>query len=155
MSKAKLAAKIGAAAAALVVPVVMYFEGTVLRTYRDPIGIVTACTGHTGPELRMGQTFTREQCEEMLYRDLLKHADDLNCITVPLTDGQKAALLSFSFNVGRSAMCGSTLVRKANAGRPAAEWCPELSRWVYAGGRQLPGLVNRRKAEMKLCLGAQ
>ncbi len=45
-----------------------------LRTYRDPIGIVSACTGHTGPELRTGQTFTKEQCTEMLDVDLLKYA---------------------------------------------------------------------------------
>lgn len=152
MSKAKLAAKIGAAAVALAVPLVALYEGTVTKTYRDPIGIITACTGHTGPELKMGQTFTKEQCDDMLYRDLLKHADDLDCITVPLTDGQKAALLSFSFNVGRKAMCGSTLARKANAGYPAVEWCAELKRWIYANGRELPGLRNRREAEYRFCV---
>jgi lysozyme len=83
-----------------VVPFVATHEGTVHRTYRDPIGIVTACTGHTGPELRMGQTFTREQCEAMLYQDLAQHADALGCIRQPLTDGQRAAFLSFAFNVG-------------------------------------------------------
>ena len=46
--KYKLIAKIGAATAALVVFTVALYEGTVLRTYRDPIGIVSACTGHTG-----------------------------------------------------------------------------------------------------------
>ena len=86
-SKAKLIAAIGAAATALVVPLVAKYEGTVLRTYRDPIGIITACTGHTGPELRMGQTFTRQQCEAMLYQDLAQHADALGCIRQPLTDG--------------------------------------------------------------------
>ena len=148
--KYKLIAKIGAAAAALVVSTVAIYEGTVLRSYRDPIGIVTACTGHTGPELRMGQTFTKEQCTEMLYVDLLKHAQALECVKRPMTDGQKAAFLSFAFNLGNSAFCGSTLVRKANAGdMPGA--CAELSRWTYAGGKQLQGLVNRRAAERKLC----
>ncbi len=148
--KYKLIAKIGAAAAALVVSTVAFYEGTVLRTYRDPIGIVTACTGHTGPELRMGQTFTKEQCTEMLYVDLLKHAQALECVKRPMSDGQKAAFLSFSFNVGNGAFCSSTLVRKANAGdMPGA--CAELSRWTYAGGKQLLGLIKRRAAERKLC----
>ena len=121
-----------------------------LRTYRDPIGIVTACTGHTGPELRMGQTFTKEQCTEMLYVDLLKHAQALECVKRPMSDGQKAAFLSFSFNVGNGAFCSSTLVRKANAGdMPGA--CAELSRWTYAGGKQLLSLIKRRAAERKLC----
>lgn len=146
----KLAARIGAGAVALVVPVVMLWEGTVLRSYKDPIGIVTACVGHTGPELRMGQTFTREQCEAMLYADLLKHADALDCIRAPLAEHQRAAFLSFAFNVGNKAFCNSTLVRKANAGDILGA-CAELSRWTLAGGRELPGLVKRRAAERQLC----
>lgn len=148
--KAKLIAIIGAGAAALAVPLVQKYEGTVLSTYRDPVGIITACTGHTGPELKMGQAYTREQCEEMLYKDLAKHADALSCISAPLTDGQRAAFLSFAFNVGDDAFCRSTLVRKANAGDIDGA-CAELSRWTYAGGKQLPGLIRRRAAERQLC----
>lgn len=148
--KAKFIAVVGAGAAALAVPLVQHFEGTVFSTYRDPVGIITACTGHTGPELKMGQTYTREQCEEMLYKDLTKHADALSCVRAPLTDGQRAAFLSFAFNVGDDAFCRSTLVRKANAGDIDGA-CAELSRWTYAGGKQLPGLVKRRAAERQLC----
>ena len=148
--RGKLVAKIGAGATALAVPLVMLYEGTVLQSYRDPIGIITACVGHTGPELRMGQRYTRPQCEDMLYGDLLKHAQALDCIKQPMTDGQKAAFLSFAFNVGNKAFCDSTLARKANAGdMPGA--CAELSRWTRAGGRELPGLVKRRAAERELC----
>ena len=145
-----LVAKIGAGAVAMVLPVVLLYEGTVHSTYKDPIGIVTVCTGHTGAELRMGQTFTKEQCETMLYGDLLKHADALDCIKTPLADNQKAAFLSFAFNVGNGAFCKSTLARKANAGDLMGA-CAELSRWVLAGGRELPGLVKRRAAERQLC----
>lgn len=150
--KAKLIAKIGAAAVALAVPVVMVYEGLVTRSYRDPIGVLTACWGHTGPDVRPGQRYTREQCERLLYQDLLKHADALDCIHVPMTDGQKAAFLSFAFNVGASRFCASTLVRKANAGDMAGA-CAELSRWTYAGGKQLPGLVRRRATERAVCEG--
>lgn len=148
--KAKFITIVGAGAAALAVPLVQHYEGTVFSTYRDPVGIITACTGHTGPELKMGQTYTREQCEEMLYKDLAKHADALNCVRAPLTDGQRAAFLSFAFNVGDDAFCRSTLVRKANAGDMDGA-CAELSRWTYASGKQLPGLVRRRAAERQLC----
>ncbi|HNI76290.1 MAG TPA: lysozyme [Giesbergeria sp.] len=148
--RGKLVAKIGAGATAIAVPLVMLYEGTVLQSYRDPIGIVTACVGHTGPELRMGQRYTRQQCEDMLYGDLLKHAQALDCIKQPMTDGQKAAFLSFAFNVGNKAFCDSTLARKANAGDMAGA-CAELSRWTLAGGRELPGLVKRRAAERELC----
>ena len=148
--RSKLIAKIGAAAAALAISTVTFYESTVQRTYRDPIGIVTACTGHTGPELQMGQTFTREQCDDMLAKDLLEHAAALDCIKTPMADGQKAAFLSFAFNVGNGAFCGSTLARKANAGDMRGA-CAELSRWTLAGGRELPGLVKRRAAERALC----
>jgi lysozyme len=148
--KAKFIAIVGAGAAALAVPLVQHFEGTVFSAYRDPVGIITACTGHTGPELKMGQTYTRQQCEEMLYKDLAKHADALSCVRAPLTDGQRAAFLSFAFNVGDDAFCRSTLVRKANAGDINGA-CAELSRWTYASGKQLPGLVRRRAAERQLC----
>ena len=148
--RSKLIAKIGAAAAALAISTVTFYESTVQRTYRDPIGIVTACTGHTGPELQMGQTFTREQCDDMLAKDLLEHAEALDCIKTPMADGQKAAFLSFAFNVGNGAFCGSTLARKANAGDMRGA-CAELSRWTLAGGRELAGLVKRRAAERALC----
>ena len=148
--KAKLIAKIGATAVALVIPVVTYYEGKVNRTYVDPVGVLTSCYGHTGPELKPGQTFTDEQCLAQLEADLTKHAIALDCVRVPLTDGQKAAFLSFAFNVGNGAFCSSTLVRKANVGdMPGA--CAELSKWVHAGGKQLPGLVKRRAAERAMC----
>lgn len=150
--KAKLIAKIGAGAVALAVPVVMLYEGLVTRTYRDPIGILTACWGHTGPDVKAGQRYTEAQCEAMLYADLLKHAAALDCIKRPMTDGQKAAFLSFAFNVGNRAFCDSTLARKANAGDMAGA-CAELSRWTYAGGKQLPGLVRRRATERAVCEG--
>ena len=151
--RARLAAAVGATVVALVVPTVAYFEGTELKTYRDPVGIPTACTGHTGPEVKMGQTYTREQCDDLLATDLFKHdADIQRCISVPLTPGQHAAFLSFAFNVGASKFCTSTLSRKLNAGDYAGA-CAELSRWVYAGGRKLTGLVKRRNAERALCEG--
>lgn len=149
----RLAAKIGAGTVALALPLVAHFEGTVYRTYKDPINVLTSCTGHTGPELRMGQTFTKEECDAQLMGDLLKHTEAIDCIKRPLTDGQKAAFLSFAFNVGNSAFCGSTLVRRANAGDMAGA-CAELSRWTLAGGKELPGLVRRRAAERAVCEGA-
>lgn len=151
-NSARLIAKIGAAAAAIVVPLVAYYEGYVPGTYRDPVGVLTVCYGHTGPDVKPGQRYTREQCEDMLAADLVKHADALGCIKQPLTDGQKAAFVSFAYNVGAKAFCGSTLARKANAGDMAGA-CAELSRWTYAGGKQLPGLVRRRATERAVCEG--
>ncbi len=146
----RLAAKIGAGAIALAVPLVAHFEGYVPWVYRDPIGRLAACYGHDDQTMTPGKRFTASECQAMLDEDLLKHTEAIDCIKRPLTDGQKAAFLSFAFNVGNNAFCGSTLVRKANAGdMPGA--CAELSRWTLAGGRELPGLVRRRAAERQLC----
>lgn len=129
---------------------IAHYEGTVPRVYRDPVGILTACTGHVSPELKMGQTFTAEQCRQLLLQDIDKHAAALNCIHTPLNDGQKVAFLSLAFNIGNAAFCHSTLVKMANAGNLAGA-CAQLSRWVYAKGQMLPGLVKRRRAERALC----
>ena len=150
-SRAKLAAKLGAATVALLLPMLVQLEGQVNRTYRDPIGVLTSCVGHTGPELRMGQVWTDEQCAQQLADDVLKHSKFLTCITYrPLSDGNKAAFASFEFNVGSEAFCNSTLARKANAGDLAGA-CAELSRWTRAGGVVWPGLVKRRALERKVC----
>jgi GH24 family phage-related lysozyme (muramidase) len=63
---------------------------------------------------------------------------------------RKAGLTSFAYNVGTDAFCGSTLVRRLNAGDPAA--CDEMLRWTKAKGITLPGLVKRREQERALCL---
>lgn len=152
MSNLKLTAKISAGAVALLVPLVLYFEGTVTHSYTDPIGVVTACTGHTGNDIRLGETYTQAQCKAMLESDLLKHAEALDCIKFPMTDGQKAAFVSFAFNVGTDKFCKSTLAKKANAGDMFGA-CNELRRWTLAGGKEFAGLVKRREAERRICLG--
>lgn len=149
----KLVASVGAGAAAILIAFVPQFEGTVNKTYRDPIGIITACNGHTGPELRMGQVFTEDQCNELLSGDLVAHSQGVqDCITEPLSDSELAADVSLAFNIGVSAFCNSTLARKQNAGDHAGA-CAEFSRWDKAGGKALPGLTRRRAAERRLCEG--
>ena len=60
-----------------------------------------------------------------------------------------AAITSFAYNLGVPRYRASTLKRRIDA----EDWDGarrELSKWVYAGGRKLPGLVKRRAAEAKL-----
>ena len=67
-----------------------------------------------------------------------------------LPDNRRAALGSFVYNVGERQFSSSTLLRLLNSGDVLGA-CAQLSRWVYAGGKQLAGLVNRRAAERELC----
>lgn len=154
MRNNKLAAKIGAGAAAAAVSLVTAWEGYKPMVYADPIGRAAVCWGHDNPGLVRGAIYTRERCEELLEADLLKHAQALSCIKTPMTDGQKAAFVSFAYNVGVGAFCGSTLARLANAGDMAGA-CAQLSRWTFAGGRQLKGLINRRADERRVCEGVR
>lgn len=148
----ELRKRIVAAGIAAAVPLVAAFEGLRQTAYLDPVGIPTACFGAT-KGVRLGQVYTREQCDNLLAQDLLiANADVNSCVRVPLTEGQRVALVSFTYNVGRGNLCGSTLVRKLNAGDYVGA-CNELPRWVYAKGVKLPGLVNRREQERALCLG--
>lgn len=152
-AKRTLQASVGAGAAALLLTYVPQLEGVILRGYKDPIGIVTACAGHTKTAI-LGRPYTAAECSALLDRDLVEHAEGVLSCT-PGLKGQTyrlAAATSFAFNVGVSAYCRSSMARKFNVGDYAGG-CAELSRWVYAGGRQLPGLVTRRATERAMCEG--
>ena len=142
----------GTGAAALLLSYVPQFEGMILRGYKDPIGIVTACAGHTATAV-LGKPYTKEECSRLLDQDLAEHAQGvMECIHVDTTQGQRVAFISFGFNVGTNAWCNSTANRLLNAGDFAGA-CAQLSRWTLAGGRELPGLVKRRKVERDICEG--
>jgi len=144
-----------AAAIALAAGLVAYYEGYVPHGYSDPVGIPTVCYGHTGPEVKLSNRYTMQECKALLSGDLAKaNAIVRNCIHVPMTVGQEAAFTSGTFNAGARLVCGSTLQRLANAGDMTGA-CAQLSRWVYARGVKLNGLVKRRAAEKAMCMGSQ
>ncbi len=67
------------------------------------------------------------------------------------TEARLAAIMDFTFNLGAGRLQTSTLRRRVNQ----RDWpgaTAELRRWVYGGGRVLPGLVVRRDAEAGLLL---
>ncbi|WP_042427307.1 lysozyme [Comamonas granuli] len=68
-------------------------------------------------------------------------------------EGRLAAIVDFTFNLGGGRLQTSTLRRRVNQ-RDWAAAAMELRRWVYGGGRVLPGLVARREAEVPLILRA-
>ena len=128
-----------------------YFEGRNLIAYIDPVGIPTICDGVT-KGVKLGDAKTDQECDVLFEAELRAHQAELNkYVSVPLHPNTEAALISFVYNVGGPAFSRSTLLRKLNAGDTVGA-CDELSRWVYAGGRKLRGLVRRRDAERELCL---
>jgi lysozyme len=128
-----------------------HHEGLKQVAYRDPVGIVTVCYGHTATA-RMGQSYSKEACQALLQSDLrAAEAAVRRLVKVPLSQETFDALVSFTFNVGEGNFAKSRLLRKLNAGDYEGA-CRELPRWVTARGQVLPGLVTRRAEEMHLCL---
>ncbi len=147
MSKARIAVLATVLVAA---PFVAVQEGVVLTTYADPVGIDTACVGETDEEVvGFKKLFSRDECIAVMGASLYAHAMQLEpCVKRDIPRHQAAAILSWSYNVGAGNACGSTLMRKLNAGQP---FCAELDKWVYARGIKLRGLVKRRAAERRMC----
>lgn len=148
-SKARLTILAGAVAA---VSGTAYFvgpwEGEALKPYRDIVGKVTWCFGETHGVPK--ESYTRAECRALLEDSVAKHLMGVAaCITRPLKENEWVAIGSWTYNVGVSAACRSTLVRKLNAGEP---WCAELLKWDRAGGRKVRGLTLRREAEYRECV---
>ena len=64
-------------------------------------------------------------------------------------ESRLAAIVDFTFNLGAGRLQTSTLRRRINQ-RDWAAAHHELRRWVYGGGKVLPGLVARRRDEAEL-----
>lgn len=127
------------------------FEGVSLVAYLCPAGVWTWGYGHTSaagePLVTKGMTGTIQRANEVLRRDLVKFEDALNrLVKVDLEQHQFDALCSFIFNIGEGAFEKSTLLKKLNRGQYGAVPA-ELMKWTKARGKELPGLVRRRREE--------
>ena len=140
-----------AAWVAVCVACVSGFEGLRQVAYNDPVGIPTVCFGET-KGVKLGDRYTVDECKDMLADSLQIAAEAVDrCTRVPLTDARRAALVSFAYNVGGGAYCGSTVARKLNQG-DIQGGCDALLLWRKAQGLTLPGLLIRREKERQLCL---
>jgi lysozyme len=64
-------------------------------------------------------------------------------------EGRLSAIVDFTFNLGAGRLQTSTLRLRINQ-RDWESAGQELRRWIYGGGKVLPGLVVRRDTESKL-----
>ena len=156
-SPAKVTSGIAGSAAALAMAVnfIGGLEGLRTTSYKDVVGVWTYCYGET-QGAKPGQTYTVAQCDALLKTDILTYESQLNgCISdaiePKIPQSMKISLVSFAYNVGVPAACGSTLMRFVNAGQ-FVQACNQLALWNRGGGRIIQGLVNRRVDEKALCL---
>ena len=118
-----------------------------VRPYICPAGFWTIGYGHLCDPKH--PPITEAEAEVYLARDLQTAlAATLRYCPVLATEpeGRLAAIVDFTFNLGAGRLQASTLRRRINQ----RDWVAagqELRRWVYGGGKVLPGLVTRREAE--------
>ena len=140
-----------AGALSIAAGLIINFEGVHNRAYYDPPGIATICYGHTAG-VKITDVANDQKCVALLNEDVKKTEATINrLVKVPMPETRKAALVDFVYNVGEPKFSHSTLLKKLNTGDTVGA-CNELTRWVYSGGKKLPGLVKRREAEKELCL---
>lgn len=139
-----------AGAVAISAPIIASWEGKRNDPYTDIVGVRTVCYGETRVEMRR---YTDAECLAMLNKAVEQFAGQvLQCTPIlAYHPYQLAAATSFTYNVGIGAYCKSTAAKLFNTG-DLRSGCEQFARWRMAGGVVVQGLVNRRKAEMELCL---
>lgn len=99
---------------------------------------------------------TTEPVREMVF--LLNNLENKyaagirKCIKVPLHQHEFDSYVSLSYNIGISAFCNSTLIKKLNA-EDYAGACEQILVWNKFKGKPLRGLTIRRQQEYDKCLG--
>lgn len=129
--------------------IIKELESLRLQAYLCPAGVWTIGWGHTNG-VKKSMQITEEQAEELLREDMQDAIDVVERLGVELTENQYNALVSFVFNIGGSAFAKSTIRRKILANPNDKNIKDEFLRWVYADGKKLKGLKNRRKKEAEL-----
>jgi len=131
---------------------IKHFEGFSALPYLCPAGYFTIGYGHvmTKAERATLSRVSAEEAEDFLKMDVrIAQRAVSRLIAVPLDQNQFDALVSFTFNLGAACLQRSTLRRVLNGGDYDAAPA-QIIRFVWAGGRKLPGLMRRRAAEAGL-----
>lgn len=151
MSRASLAKTVGGAGlAASLIALVAAWEGKSNDPYEDPLvkGLMTVCYGQTNVPMRR---YSDAECEAMLATSLDKYAREVKRMSPSLKGNQLLAATSVAYNAGPAAYARSTARRRFDAG-DLRGGCEALTWFNRAGGRVVQGLVNRRRAEYRLCV---
>ena len=128
-------------------------EGYRDTAYTPVPGDVPTLGFGTTEGVKPGDKITPPQALARALTDIQKFEGAIKqCVTVPLHQFEYDAYTSLAYNIGSTAFCSSTLVKRLNAqDYPAA--CAEILRWDKFKGQPLAGLTKRRKQENAQCLG--
>lgn len=134
---------------------ILNYEGFSDTAYIPVPGDVPTIGFGSTKGVKLGDTITPGKAIERAYRDIRNTESAIHkCVHVPLSTSEYDAFTSLAYNIGTSAFCSSTLVKKLNNGDYEGA-CAEIKRWVYVKGQVVPGLVNRREKEYRKCMGLE
>ena len=140
----------------LTIDIIKKFEGLRLTAYLDSAGVWTIGYGHTGSDVHEGLEITKEAAGFLLETDFAWATRTVRrSVRVSLTQEQRAALISLTFNIGSAGFKRSTLLRLLNAGNyeGAADSFLMWNKITVDGKKTIsPGLRNRRERERFLFL---
>ncbi|AXH72913.1 MAG: endolysin/autolysin [Caudoviricetes sp.] len=144
------------------IDLIKHYESCSLTAYRDSTGILTIGYGHTGRDVREGETISPDTANQLLVDDLQSFENMLNDrLDTDIEQYQFDALMSFLFNIGP----GQTGVKDGlfclKNGNPSTLWkmvqssdfssaSKQFLLWNRAGGVVLRGLTYRRQSESLL-----
>jgi lysozyme len=138
---------------AKIVEFLVHGEGLRLKAYRDSGGVWTIGIGSTyyadGTKVKEGDVITLEAAYTLAETVAIGLASFVsNNLKVAVTENQLIALISFCYNIGRTAFKNSSVLKMVNVdpNDPLIR-TQFLKSFVTAGGIPSAGLVNRRKSE--------
>lgn len=131
-------------------------ESCLREPYYCPAGILTVGIGSTaasGMPIQRNKRYSDIEIAQRWAKDLEIAEDCVNLYAngKAMPQGAFDALTSITFNVGCSKLKNSSLFKMARMGY-SQQMCNQFGRWIYANGKPLNGLIERRKKETALCL---
>ena len=103
--------------------------------------------------VKAGDTITPPKAVARALGDMQKYEGAIKrCVVVPLHQYEYDAYVSLAYNIGPTAFCNSTLVKKLNQ-QDYAGACQQILVWDKFKGKPLRGLTIRRQEEYTVCKG--
>lgn len=134
------------------VALIIEFEGFRSEAYIPVPGDVPTIGFGFVKGVKMGDRMTRSEAAERLKRELVEYEMGvLSACTLTPNENEFAALVSFAFNCGVSALRKSSIIKAHNRGDKQAA-ARAFGLWNKSGGKVYAGLTRRRAAESALYL---
>lgn len=116
-----------------------------------------------GSRVQMGDTITPQKAIARSLAHIGKDERGIKlCVTAPLSQGEYDLLVDFAYQYGTGALCKSSIVSEANAGR-YLQSCEGYLKYRFVAGydcstpgnRRCPGVWTRSQERYAKCVAAQ